>query len=151
MATNREQIGTTLCAIANYVREIAAPFTCRSPMRQIWMTIAIGRSGINVDVIFTSSIGTMVTSRHDETGPDRQVDHYISDDDAPYKEHATQREDIEQKYGAPLRFYSAPGVASRKVFDFTKTDVFDQSRWPEYYDWLTERVIRMKDVMGKRV
>ena len=24
-------------------------------------------------------------------------------------------------------------------------------RWPEYDDWLTERIIRLREVMGKRV
>ena len=134
-----------------HVKDCGSPFATRSPLRQSWMSIAIGRSGVNVDAIFTSNIGTMVTSRPDETGPELRVDLFIRDDDALYQELVVQRAEIEQEYGAPLRFYSAPGVASRKVFDFTKTDVFDQSRWPEYYDWLTERVIRMKDVMGKRV
>lgn len=47
--------------------------------------------------------------------------------------------------------YTAYSDLSHRVFNFVEIDVFDQSRWPEYYDWLTERIIRMRDVMGKRV
>jgi hypothetical protein len=53
--------------------------------------------------------------------------------------------------GTPLRFYRAPGVASRRIFDFLKTDIFNEPHWPEYYDWLTERIIRMREVMVKRL
>ncbi len=104
---------------------------------------------MNIDANFTSNIGTMVTSRPDETGPELRVDLYIRDDDALYQQLLNQRVEIKQEYGAPLRFYSAPGAASRSVFDFVKTDVFDETRWPEYYDWLTERIIRMHEVMGR--
>jgi hypothetical protein len=92
-----------------------------------------------------------VATRPDETGPELRVDFYIYDNDELFQRLLKQQAEIELEYGAPLRFYSAPGVASRRVFDFIKTDVTDQSRWPEYYDWLTERVIRMREVMVKRL
>jgi hypothetical protein len=40
---------------------------------------------------------------------------------------------------------------SRSIDDFLKTDIFDESRWPEYYEWLAERIIRMREVMVKRL
>lgn len=134
-----------------HVKDCGSPFTTRTPLRQSWMSIAIGRSGVNLDAIFTSNIGTMVTSRPDETGPELRVDLYIGDDDTLFQNLLKQRAEIEQEYGAPLSFYCAPGVTSRKIFEFMKTDITDQSRWPEYYDWLTERVIRMREVMRKRL
>jgi hypothetical protein len=134
-----------------HVADCGSPFTTKAPRRQSWSSIAIGTSIVHIDAIFTSFIGTMVATRPDETGPELRVDFYIYDNDELFQRLLKQQAEIELEYGAPLRFYSAPGVASRRVFDFIKTDVTDQSRWPEYYDWLTERVIRMREVMVKRL
>jgi hypothetical protein len=134
-----------------HVKDCGSPFATRSPQRQSWMSIAIGSSGAYIDAIFTSSIGTMVSMRTNETGPEIRVDFYIPNDDSLFRLLADQQAEIEDVYGAPLCFYAAPSVASRRIFDFMKTDIFDESRWPEYYDWLTERIIRMRKVMGKRV
>ena len=134
-----------------HVHDCDAPFAPRMPQRQSWMSISIGISGVNIDAVFTSGIGYMVNLRPDENTPEIRVDFYIHNDDALYQRLLAQQSDIEDAYGGPLRFYSAPGVVSRRIFDFVKTDIFDESRWPEYYDWLTERIIRMRDVMGKRV
>jgi hypothetical protein len=35
--------------------------------------------------------------------------------------------------------------------DHHDVDVFIEPHWPEYYDWLTERIIRMREVMVKRL
>lgn len=51
---------------------------------------------------------------------------------------------IDAAKGSPLQYYAAKGVASRRIFDFLKTDIYDEARWPEYYDWLTERIITMQ-------
>lgn len=134
-----------------HVSDCDAPFSTRMPQRQSWMSIAIGKWKVHIDAVFTSSIGSMNALRPNETGPEIRVDYYIHEDDALYQRLLAQRDDIEDAYGGPLRFYSAPGVTSRRIFDFMKTDISDESRWPEYYDWLTERVIRMRDVMGKRL
>lgn len=134
-----------------HVSDCDAPFSTRMPQRQSWMSIAIGKWKVHIDAVFTSSIGSMNALRPNETGPEIRVDYYIYEDDALYQRLLAQRDDIEDAYGSPLRFYSAPGVTSRRIFDFMKTDISDESRWPEYYDWLTERVIRMRDAMGKRV
>jgi hypothetical protein len=93
----------------------------------------------------------MVSTRPNETGPELRVDLWIDDNDELFPKLVQKQEEIETEYGSPLRFHSAPGATSRRVFDFIKTDVTDQSRWPEYYDWLTERVIRMREVMVKRL
>jgi hypothetical protein len=115
------------------------------------MSITIGSSAVHIDGVFTSNIGTMINSRPDESGPELRVDTYIYDDDAIFERLLAQRDSIDAEYGAPLRYYRAPGVASRRIFDFLKTDIFDESRWPEYFDWLTERIIRMREVMVKRL
>jgi hypothetical protein len=134
-----------------HVADCGSPFTTRAPRRQTWSSIAIGRSGIHIDAVFTTNIGTMVSTRPNETGPELRVDLWIDDNDELFQKLVQKQEEIETEYGSPLRFHSAPGATSRRVFDFIKTDVTDQSRWPEYYDWLTERVIRMREVMVKRL
>jgi len=136
---------------AQYVRDCGSPFSPKSPRAQSWMSIAIGSSSVHIDALFTSNIGTMISQRPDEAGPEIRVDLYIYDNDELYERLLSQQQSIESEYGAPLRFYRAPGVASRRIFDFLKTDIFNEPRWPEYYDWLTERIIRMREVMVKRL
>jgi hypothetical protein len=134
-----------------HVADCGSPFTTKAPRRQTWSSIAIGRSGIHIDAVFTTNIGTMVSTRPNETGPELRVDLWIDDNDELFQKLVQRQVEIETEYGSPLRFHSAPGATSRRVFDFIKTDVTNQSRWPEYYDWLTERVIRMREVMVKRL
>ena len=113
--------------------------------------IAIGSCGTYIDGIFTSSIGSMVSMRQNETRPEIRVDFGIQNDDNLCKRLAGHHLEIDEACGEPLCYYTKPGVASRRIVDVLKSDIFDESRWPEHYDWLTERVIRMKDVMGKRL
>lgn len=135
---------------AQHVRDCGSPFTTKAPRSQSWSSVAIGRTDVYIDAIFTSSIGSMNALRPNEKGPEIRVDFYIHNDEDLFRRLSDQQVEIEHAYGGPLRFYAAPGVTSRRIFDFMKTDIFDESRWPEYYDWLTERIIRMREVMGKR-
>ena len=61
------------------------------------------------------------------------------------------KQQIEDAYGGKLGWHAPPSNKTRKIFDYWKVDVLDEDRWPEYYDWLIERIIRMRDVMKERL
>ncbi len=135
---------------AQHVEDCGSPFATKAPRSQTWMSIAIGKSDVHIDAVFATNIGTMTNTRPaSEQGPEIRVDLYIYDDDSLYQKLLRQRADIDVAYGSPLQYYAAEGVASRRIFDFLKTDIYDEALWPEYYDWLTERIITMRDVMGR--
>jgi Domain of unknown function (DUF4268) len=136
---------------AKHVVDCGSPFTTKAPRPQAWTSIAIGRSDVHIDAVFTSDIGTMVNMRPDEIGPEIRVDFYIPDNNELFERLLEYRDEIERAYGGELQFYSSPRAQSRRIFDFMKTDILDETRWPEYYDWLTERIVRMREVLGQRV
>ncbi len=137
---------------AQHVEDCGSPFATKAPRSQTWMSIAIGKSDVHIDAVFATNIGTMTNTRPaSEQGPEIRVDLYIYDDDGLYQKLLRQRADIDVAYGSPLQYYAAEGVASRRIFDFLKTDIYDEALWPEYYDWLTERIIIMRDVMGRYI
>jgi hypothetical protein len=125
-----------------YVRDSDAPFLPKAPRRQNWMSIAVGTTRYHIDVVTSAfSLGP------DLPGPEIRVDFYIANDHPFYERLLTQREEVEQAYGSHLSFHRSEGVKSARIYERLKVDVFDESRWSEYYEWLTERVVRMREVM----
>ena len=109
------------------------------------MNIPINKRKVSIAVVCLS------WSSYEENSAQLRVELRVYDNHPSYEVLLSQREAIETEYGTPLNWYKVPDVKRAKIYEVFATDVFDETRWPEYYDWLTERVIRMKDVMGKRV
>ena len=86
-----------------------------------------------------------------DSGPHIRVDLRVYDNHPSYEVLIARRDEIEQEYGAPLHWYKVEGVKRAKIMDYRPVELFNESHWPEYYDWLTERIIRMREVMVKRL
>ncbi len=108
------------------------------------MTISINKPKVNITAVCLS------WSSYEESSAQLRVEFRVFDNHPTYERLLAQREAIEAEYGATLTWYKVPDVKRAKIYESHATDITDESRWPEYYDWLTERIIRMKDVMGKR-
>jgi hypothetical protein len=109
------------------------------------MTISINKAKVNITAVCLS------WSSYEDDSAQLRVELRVFENHPSYERLLSQREAIESEYGAPLNWYKVPDVKRAKIYESFATDIFDESRWPEYYDWLTERIIRMRDVMGKRL
>jgi hypothetical protein len=86
-----------------------------------------------------------------QPGPELRGEFYITNDHALFDRLHDDKEQIEAAYGNPLGWHAQPANKTRKIFDFWKVDVADEDRWPEYYDWLIDRIVRLRDVMKERL
>jgi hypothetical protein len=115
------------------------------PRRRAIMAIPINKPKVNITAVCLS------WSSYEESSAQLRVEFRVFDNHPTYERLLAQRDAIEADYGAPLRWYKVPDVKRAKIYESYATDITDESRWPEYYDWLTERIIRLRDVMGKRL
>jgi hypothetical protein len=128
-------------------------------LRDIDIAIPLGqvsaRSNISVSINKPKVNIVLVCSGYSfestDSGPHIRVDFRVYDNHPSYELLFSQREAIESEYGTLLTWYKVDGVKRAKIMDHQAVDIFDESRWPEYYDWLTERIIRMREVMVKRL
>ncbi len=134
-----------------HVRDCDAPFVPQSPQPSPGLAITIGRADVRIAAVFATHFGRTALHRVDDSGPELRVDFKIWNNDELFSSLLQDREVIEKEYGQELIWYRGDSSKSRRIMDSFKTDIMDETRWPEYYDWLTERIVRMREVLGKRV
>ncbi|MCA1996662.1 MAG: DUF4268 domain-containing protein [Armatimonadetes bacterium] len=110
----------------------------RKPYPQPWYPIAIGRSGF--------SLNEVANSRDRRLGAEL----YISSEEA--KRHFAnlhaQREQIEAQLGYEPDWQELPDAKAVWRPDST---LEEEDRWPEYLDWLTQRILEMHRVFQPQV
>jgi len=104
---------------------------------QLWLTVRIGRTGFELNAI--------ANSRDRQLG----VELYISSPEA--KRHFAnlhaQREQIEAQLGYGLDWQELPEARAVRIAAWRKdSPLEEEDRWPEYLDWLTQRILEMHRV-----
>jgi len=128
-------------------------------LRDVDVMIPLGQVGprLNVSVsVYKPKVNIVLVCsgfsfESSDSGPHIRVDLRVYDNHPSYEVLIARRDEIEQEYGAPLHWYKVEGVKRAKIMDYRPVELFNESHWPEYYDWLTERIIRMREVMVKRL
>lgn len=109
------------------------------------LTVSLNKPKANITAVCLS------WSSYEDDSAQLRAELRLFNNHPSYEVLLADRDAIETEYGAPLTWYKVPDVKRAKIYESYATDIFDESRWPEYYDWLTERIIRLRDVMGKRL
>jgi len=110
----------------------------QKPRPQGWLNNAIGRSGFALNIT--------ANTRDERLG----VELWIPGPDA--KNHfanlSAQKAEIEEKLGFELDWQALPDKqACRIATYYSDASIEDESRWEEYLDWLTQRLVRMDEVL----
>jgi hypothetical protein len=114
----------------------------KKPLPQHWTSFSIGRSGI--------SISPTLNSRDGRIG----VELTISSTAAKKRYYTllAQRQEVERDFGAPLDWQELPGKHMSRIATWkTDCDPTDESRWPEYVDWMVDAALRMDATFRGRV
>lgn len=114
----------------------------QKPQPQNWTYLAIGRSGI--------AIAPTLNSRDQRLG----VELSIGSVDAKAHYHAllSQRTAIESEFGIPLDWQELPAKHMSRIAVWRNDcDLRDESRWPEYADWMIDMILRMEAAFRARV
>lgn len=110
----------------------------QKPRPQHWLNNSIGRSGFGLNIT--------ANTRDERLG----VELWISGADAKrhFNNLASQKQIIEQQLGFELDWQALPdSQASRIATWYPDASIEDESRWHEYLDWLTQRLVIMDKVL----
>jgi hypothetical protein len=127
---------------AEFLKSESSPIRPQKPYPQHWMNFSIGRTGF--------LLGALLNKPEVRIG----VELYLSDDNAKayFSLLNQQKLDIEEELGFPLIWMELPDrKACRILYNLENSDPLNQQRWPEYRQWMKERLERLNNVFRQRV
>ena len=120
-----------------YLEAKKSPLRPQKPRPQHWLTISLGRSGIN--------LGATVNSRENRLG----LEVYINHQDAKnyFAQLNNQSQSIESKLGFALDWRELPDKNACRILIY-KNDapLSDETAWPSYFDWLSDTALKLDQV-----
>jgi hypothetical protein len=110
----------------------------QKPRAQHWLNNSIGRSGFGLNIT--------ANTRDERLG----VELWMPGSQA--KQHfaklIAQRDDIENKLGFTLEWQELPDAKACRIASYySGASIEDESRWQEYLNWLTQRLVVMDQVL----
>lgn len=132
-------------AFKDYMETEGSFIRCQKPLPQHWTNHAIGRSGVH--------LGSVVSTSNSETGTkgaEIRVELYMDGQNAKQEFSAleTQRESLEHALGFPLTWHNPENKAMCRLFTRKDADFFNEKLWPEQFAWLKERLEIMHRVFA---
>jgi hypothetical protein len=110
----------------------------QKPRPQHWLNNSIGRSGFGLNIT--------ANTRDERLG----VELWIPGAEAKkhFADLSAQKKDIEGKLGFELDWQELPdAIACRIATWYPDASIEDETRWDEYLDWLTQRLVKMDQVL----
>lgn len=125
-------------ALIERLAKTAAQIRPQKPRPQHWLTNSIGRSGFWLNITANTRDGRL------------GVELWIPGPEA--KKHfanlSAQKQDIASKLGFELDWQGLPdAIGCRIATWYSNASIEDESRWEEYLDWLTQRLVKMDQVL----
>lgn len=110
----------------------AKEFNRRSPNRDSWMTFSIGSSACYISVSQIRKRGVAV------------VELYIPDDDDLYKRLETKKDEIEAVAGIPMDWQELKEKKASRICVEEPSNFDDKSAWESQFNWIMDRMTRLK-------
>lgn len=125
-------------ALIEYLTAKAPQIRPQKPRPQHWLNNSIGRAGFGLNIT--------ANTRDERLG----VELWIPGAEA--KKHfaslSAQKKDIEGKLGFELDWQELPDAKACRVATwYPNASIEDENRWDEYLDWLTQRLVKMDQVL----
>ena len=125
-------------ALVEHLAEKAPQIRPQKPRPQHWLNNAIGRAGFRLNLT--------ANTRDQRLG----VELWIPG--AQAKQHfanlLAHKQEIESKLGFELDWQELPAAKGVRIASwYPNASIEDEQRWPEYIDWLTQRLVKMDEVL----
>jgi hypothetical protein len=128
-------------ALKSYFEDCDSTINLRSPQRQNWHDVAIGRSGCWLSMQVWSRNSVL-----EDQGPGMNVT-LIVDRANWFDQLVKQREQIESLFGANLEWSQKEGRKQRFIITRTNLDPTNMSNWPECFEWHLENLTKLRAVL----
>jgi len=115
--------------------------SAQTPRPQYWFDVALGRSNIFISNMVDTSAGRI--------GVRVYIGNRIADTALPQLER--DKSAIENEIGEALSWNPTPDKRDKIIGLFRKVDLTNRDAWPEYCDWLVDRVGKFRRAFVPRV
>ena len=132
-------------AFREYMESQNSVVRCQKPSPNNWTNHAIGRSGVHL-----ASIISIWNSETNNRTPEIRAELYMNGPNAKPEFAALekQKDGIEKALGFPLTWYNPENNAICRIYTRQNADIFNQQLWPQYFDWLRQRLETMHKVFA---
>ncbi|BAU09947.1 hypothetical protein LEP3755_04240 [Leptolyngbya sp. NIES-3755] len=128
-------------AFRKYANTHATSIKPTKPLPQVWMMIALGRSGFELAAIAAAGINEI---RAEVLIHNHQAKAYFALLE-------TQKSEIESEFGSALEWWNVPEKKRCKVQIRCSADLSDRSNWQEQHQWLVQNLDKLHKVFSHRV
>jgi hypothetical protein len=125
-------------ALVEHLAAKAPQIRPQKPRAQHWLNNSIGRAGFGLNPI--------ANTRDERFG----IELWITSPESKqhYANLFAQKQDIEAKLGFELDWQELPDAKAVRIASwYPDASIEDEHRWPEYIDWLTQRLVKMDTVL----
>ena len=125
-------------ALVEHLASAAPSIRPQKPQPQHWLNNSIGRSGMGLNMT--------ANTRDARLG----VELWLHNDEA--KKHFAnlrpQKSDIETKLGFELDWQELPDARACRIASwYPNAKIEDETSWPQYFEWFTQRLVKMDGVL----
>lgn len=124
-------------AFRDYLNANSKVIRPTKPVAQHWMNHSIGKGGCRL-----SSIASFWDSEEDRAGGELRAEVVLDGEHSKFyfQQLESQKEQIEQEVGAPLKWHNPPDKRMCRIYVRRPGDISDRSKWPEYEEWLRTKL-----------
>jgi hypothetical protein len=127
--------------LKNYFEDCDSPINLRTPLRQNWKDVGIGRSGCWLSMQVWSRNSSL-----EDSGPGMNVA-LIVNRPQWFEQLQNHQSEIESKFGSPLDWNVKEGRKQRFITTRTNLDPTNKSNWPECFEWHLENLTKLRTVL----
>jgi Domain of unknown function (DUF4268) len=134
-------------AFREYMRE-HSKIRCQTPRPQNWLNSPIGRYGCHL-----SSVASTWDSVANCEGGELRVELVLDNDNSKtfFEQLEAQRTEVESKLGETLTWHNPSGKRMKRIYLRKAVKLADRNQWPEYREWLRQKLEAFHSVFGPRV
>ncbi|WP_339907195.1 DUF4268 domain-containing protein [Symmachiella dynata] len=144
--TNQLEFWADFC---DYVAEHGSALKTVKPSPQNWLNISIGRSGIRLNAIASYWDSVMESTKNHEIRAELEL--YDNFSKGYYVQLLGAKDMIEKELGEPLTWYNPDDKKVCRIYLRQVVDLDDRERWPEYHEWLRNKLEALRGVFSQRV
>lgn len=132
----------------NYTIETGATFKATKPQPQVWMTISIGRSGMNLAAVASTWDSESGSYDKHELRAEFSIDHQLSK--VYFAQFESQKQAIEAELEESLFWHNPPNKRICRMYVRRTVDLQDRSQWADYFGWLKSKLEKLQKVFGPK-
>ena len=124
-------------AFAN--KAFAKEFKQRKPSTNHWMSFSIGSSACGMSILRLQ--------QQSQVG----VELYINDDKELFRSLYERKAEIEADVGAELDWRELPEKKASRILIKRDANLTDEQEWPQQFDWVMDKLVKMKKAFKKYI